>query len=76
METDTVRANYPAAIPQHSWTGHWLTVAEFSRLMGRQPQTVYDWVKFGTLSEFGVSVYEFRLGRKHSARIFIRNPYV
>ena len=62
-------------VPPCSWPGHWLTIQEFSRLMGRQPSTVYGWLANGTFKDFGLSVYEFRLGRKHSARFFVRNPY-
>jgi hypothetical protein len=66
----------PVCVPPHQWAGHWLTVAEFSRLMGRRPYTVYGWVRENVMSEFGISVYEFRSGRKHSARIFVRNLYI
>jgi hypothetical protein len=63
------------SVPQHQWRGHWLTVVEFSRLMGRKPPTVYEWLANDTLSTFGICVYGFRKGRKHSARFFIQNPY-
>ena len=69
-------ASRPSFIPPCSWVGHWLTISEFSRLAGRPLQTVYYWVREGTLSEFGISTYEFRFGRKHSARVFVKNPYV
>jgi hypothetical protein len=62
-------------VPSCSWPGHWLTIQEFSGLMGRQPSTVYGWLANGTFKDFGLSVYELRLGRKHSARFFVRNPY-
>lgn len=62
-------------VPPYNWPGQWLTVMEFSRLMGRRPPTVYEWLANDVLSSFGISVYVFRSGRKHSARFFIRNPY-
>ncbi len=78
MEVETVpteHASSPATVPQNSWPGHWLTVVEFARMMGRRPPTVYNWLQEDVLSTFGISVYSFRSGRKHSARFFIRNPY-
>ncbi len=66
----------PQTVPQCSWPGHWLTITEFSRMMGRNPRTVYGWIEDDVLSTFGISVYGFRSGRKHSARFFIQNPYV
>jgi hypothetical protein len=65
----------PSFIPPCIWAGHWLTVPEFARLVGRSPWTVHWWLRKETLSAFGLSVYEIRTGKKHSARIFIRNPY-
>jgi hypothetical protein len=75
-EIDAAKPARVPAIPQCSWSGHWLTIVEFSRLMGRKPPTIYEWIREGTLSEFGIATYEFRFGRKHSARIFVRNPYL
>ena len=63
------------AIPSCSWHAHWLTVSEFARLMGRRPRAVYYWVENGTLAEFGIPVCQFRHGRSHSGRMFIRNVY-
>ena len=63
----------PGLIPTYNWRAHWLTVAEFSRMMGRRPSTVYEWVEDGTLAEFGFPVREFRCGRRHSGRVFIQN---
>jgi len=60
-------------LPVHNWRAHWLTVQEFSRMMGRPPDTVYKWLRTGTLAEFGVPVMQFRSGRLHSGRTFIRN---
>jgi hypothetical protein len=70
-----VMAGRPSSVPPHQWVGHWLTISEFSRLMGRAPRTGYNWIRTGILPEFGISTYEFRMGKKHSARIFVRNPY-
>jgi hypothetical protein len=60
-------------LPAHNWRAHWLTVQEFSRMMGRPPDTIYRWLRTGTLAEFGVPVMQFRGGRLHSGRTFIRN---
>ena len=75
LEQESMAAVRPSFIPAHEWVGHWLTIPEFSRLMGRRPSTVYGWARDGVMSEFGISTFEFRLGRKHSARIFVKNPY-
>jgi len=71
----TMMEDKPSFVPACLWVGHWLTVSEFARLMGRSPQTVYKWTRLGTTAEFGISTYEYRSGRKHSARVFVRNPY-
>lgn len=63
------------SIPSHNWRAHWLTVQEFSRMMGRRPQTVYSWIENGTLAEFGIPMCQFRQGRRHSGRVFIQNIY-
>lgn len=65
----------PRGVPVHNWRQHWLTVAEFSRVLGREPQTVYKMLRLGTLAEFGVPICEFRTGRRHSGRVFIQNIY-
>ena len=75
VETIPDPASSARGVPACSWPGQWLTVMEFSRLMGRRPPTVYEWLANDVLSSFGISVYVFRSGRKHSARFFIRNPY-
>jgi hypothetical protein len=62
-------------VPVHNWRAHWLTVAEFSRMMGREPQTVYTWLRNGTLAEFGIPVYHFRFQGLHRGRAFIQNIY-
>jgi hypothetical protein len=62
-------------LPAHNWRAHWLTVNEFSRMMGRSPDTVNWWVRQGILAEFGIPVYRVRHGRLHSGRIFIQNVY-
>jgi hypothetical protein len=62
-------------VPAYNWRAHWLTVQEFSRMMGREPQTVYKWIRNNTLSEFGVPVMHFRNGKQHSGRVFILNIY-
>jgi len=63
------------SIPSHPWRAHWLTVAEFSRVMGRCPTAVYNWIDNGTLAEFGIPMCHFRTGRRHSGRVFILNIY-
>jgi hypothetical protein len=63
------------SVPSHAWRSHWLTVQEFARVMGRDPQTVYWWIGNGTLAEFGVPVCQFRGSRLHSGRTFILNIY-
>ena len=70
-----VRVSSARGIPVHNWRAHWLTVQEFSRMMGRSPSTVYDWVGDGTLAEFGIPVWQTRHGRLHSGRTFILNIY-
>ena len=62
-------------IPAHNWSAHWLTVSEFSRMMGRKPSTIYEWIGEGTLAEFGIPVWQIRSGRLHSGRVFIFNVY-
>jgi hypothetical protein len=62
-------------LPPYPWRAHWLTVAEFSRVMGRSYWTVQDWVRDGTLAEFGIPVYQSRHGRRHTGRTFILNIY-
>lgn len=65
----------PIRLPVHNWRAHWLTVTEFSRMLGRPPATVYRWLNDGTLAEFGVPILEFRNGRRHTGRVFIQNIY-
>ena len=50
-------------------------ITEFSRMMGRQPRTIREWVDEGTLAEFGIPVCQFRHGKRHSGRSFILNIY-
>jgi len=69
------RATSARSLPAHNWHAHWLTVQEFSRVMGRDPQTVYWWLHNGTLAEFGIPVWQTRCGRLHSGRTFIQNIY-
>jgi len=63
------------SVPAHEWRRHWLTAQEFARMMGRPPATVYSWIGDGTLAEFGIPTMQFRLGRRHSGRVFIQNIY-
>jgi len=44
-------------------------------MMGREPRTGYNWIRNGTLAEFGVPVMHFRKGKQHSGRTFILNIY-
>jgi hypothetical protein len=62
-------------IPTHNWRAHWLTAQEFARMMGRRPQTIYTWLRDGTLSEFGIPTFHVRTGGLHSGRAFIRNIF-
>lgn len=76
LTKDSVDAASSArSVPAHNWRAHWLTAQEFARMMGREPQTIYKWLRNGTLAEFGVPVYQSRFGRLHSGRIFIQNIY-
>ncbi len=72
---DQDHASSARSVPTCNWRAHWLTVNEFSRMMGRDPQTVYKWLRIGTLAEFGVPTYQFRHGGLHSGRVFIKNIY-
>ena len=62
-------------VPAHNWRAHWLTTAEFARLMGRSQWTVQTWLRNGTLADFGIPVCRFRGGKLHSGRTFIQNIY-
>jgi len=62
-------------VPTYNWRAHWLTAQEFARMMGRDPQTIYKWLRIGTLAEFGIPVCQFRHGRLHSGRTFIQNIF-
>lgn len=75
--TDEIETKPTSAtrLPVHNWRAHWLTVNEFARMMGREERTVYNWLRDGTLAEFGVPVCQFRHGRLHSGRTFIQNIY-
>lgn len=69
----TDRSSSARSVPVHNWRAHWLTVQEFSRMMGREPDTVYKWIRNDTLAEFGIPTMRFRHGRLHSGRVFIQN---
>jgi hypothetical protein len=69
------RPSSARSIPIYPWRAHWLTVMEFSRMMGRHPQTVYTWLSNGTLSEFGFPVYYCRSQGIHRGRTFIKNVF-
>lgn len=64
-----------SSVPPHNWNAHWLTVREFSRVMGRSEHTVNWWLRNGILADFGIPVCRFRCGRMHSGRNFIRNIF-
>ena len=68
-------ASSSRSVPVCNWRAHWLTAQEFARVMGRRPQTVYAWLRDGTLAEFGIPTYQLRCGRPHSGRIFIQNIF-
>jgi len=71
----SVQSDLAHLVPVYNWRAHWLTANEFARMMGREPVTVYKWLRNGTLAEFGVPVVQFRYGRRHSSRFFIQNIY-
>ena len=75
--TEQIEEVLPPArlVPTYNWRAHWLTANEFARMMGREPVTIYKWIKNGTLADFGVPVMHFRRGRRHSGRTFIQNIY-
>ena len=75
VETIPDPASSARGVPPYNWRAHWLTVTEFSRMMGRRPQTVYWWIGNGTLAEFGIPVCQFRYGGLHSGRTLIQNTY-
>ncbi len=68
-------ASSARSVPPYNWRGHWLTVTEFARMMGREPRTVAWWVETGILADFGIPVCQFRHGKVHSGRAFIQNVY-
>ena len=74
-KTESAVLSSTRLVPIYNWRAHWLTVQEFSRLMGRRPRTVYDWIDDGTLAEFGIPSCQFRYGKLHSGRTFIRNVF-
>lgn len=75
MGVPATQSEISRLIPDHNWHAHWLTVSEFSRMMGRSPWTIQTWIRNGTLAEFGIPVWQMRCGRPHSGRIFIQNVY-
>ena len=75
VETIPDPASSARGVPACSWPGQWLTVTEFSRVMGRRPQTVHWWIRTGVLAEFGIPICQFRHGGLHSGRVFIQNIY-
>jgi hypothetical protein len=75
MQLTEKPAQPKSTVPLHPWSAHWLTVTEFSRMMGRAPDTVHWWIRQGILTEFGIPVYRVRGGKLHSGRIFIKNIY-
>ena len=68
-------ASSARGVPSCSWRAHWLTAHEFACVMGREPQTIYTWLRNGTLAEFGIPTYQFRHGGLHSGRTFIQNVF-
>ena len=64
-----------AFVPICNWRAHWLTADEFARVLGRSHWTVQRWLREGTLTEFGIPIMQFRHGRRHSSRTFIRNIF-
>jgi hypothetical protein len=73
--SESDHASSARSVPSCAWRAHWLTVEEFSRMMGRRPQTVHTWIRNGTLAEFGIPMCRFRHGGIHSGRTFIQNIY-
>jgi hypothetical protein len=70
-----VHATSARAVPSCPWRAHWLTVSEFSHLMGRPAHTVYTWIERGTLAEFGIPTFQFRGSKLRSGRVFIQNVF-
>lgn len=56
-----------------NWDHHWLTVAEFARMMGRSTRQVRYWTSNGTLLEFGYPVYCVSPGRFNRHTFYILN---
>lgn len=74
-QSEPDHASSSRSASSYNWRAHWLTANEFARVMGREPQTIYKWLRNGTLAEFGIPVCQFRSGRLHSGRFFILNIY-
>jgi hypothetical protein len=75
MQITDQTASSKSLVPPYNWRAHWLTVNEFSRMMGRAPDTVHWWIRQGVLADFGIPVMQFRQGKRHSGRTFILNIY-
>jgi len=75
MEAASASASSARSVPPHEWRNHWLSVPEFAAVMNRREQTVYKWLRTGTLAEFNIPVCQFRNGRLHSGRTFILYIY-
>jgi hypothetical protein len=71
MET----ASSARSVPPHEWHNHWLSVSEFAAVMNRREQTIYKWLRTGTLAEFNIPVCQYRSGRPHTGRTFILYVY-
>lgn len=54
------------------WHHHWLTVREFSRMMGRSERQVQKWTHDGTLADFGYPIYVSSPKFGGRPRFFIR----
>lgn len=56
-----------------NWSGHWLTIKEFSRMMGRSEVQVLNWTQNGTLDAFGFPVYCASRGSRSRFYIFSKD---
>lgn len=53
----------PVTLLRFEWRNHWLTPAEYARVVGRPLETVYSWIKTGRLAAFSIPHRRDRHGR-------------
>lgn len=68
-----VRSSTLSEFPRPPWSNgdrkDWITVRKFSEFYGRHPNTIYRWMRDGTLSEFG-----FRWYQDFKGKVWIKCP--